>query len=173
MMELTIHIVYLASATALLTAMARWDVLMLRENDFIGSQYLSWFRETEESFSIKRIIALAAIFVSMANLGVYVEAFVAVVLIVLTVFLLGKRGEKTSPVVVPLWRPLVMELAPMLILVAVVALFGAGDIDQSLVWAARVALLLTVLSSAFALFACKLCGRSKPQINENQQQTEI
>ncbi|MBP5561995.1 MAG: hypothetical protein J6X70_09415 [Muribaculaceae bacterium] len=163
-MELAIHIVFLASAIVLLVAMSRWDAMMLQRCEFSGDEYIKWFRETDESFSFKRIATLAAIVVTMANLGIYVEAIVAAVILVLAIALLCKRDGPLP------WRHFMVELAPMLVIVAVVVLFGAGDIDQSLVWAARMGLLLAVLSSAFALLANKLC---KPITDKQEQTNEI
>ena len=91
------NILLAVSAFFSLVVMLRWDLLMLQEKDYSNKEFMAWIQETDESYSLKRIIPMAAL-VACATPWAR-ESWMVVLLLAITMaalattILLGKRKE--------------------------------------------------------------------------------
>jgi len=55
------NILLAVSAFFSLVVMLRWDLLMLQSKDYSNKQFMAWIQESDESYSPKRIVPMAAL----------------------------------------------------------------------------------------------------------------
>lgn len=55
------NILLAISAFLSLVAMLRWDLLMLQDKDYSNKKFMAWLQESDETYSTKRIIPMAAL----------------------------------------------------------------------------------------------------------------
>ena len=55
------NILLAVSAFFSLVVMLRWDLLMLQSNDYSNKQFMAWLQDSDESYSPKRIVPMAAL----------------------------------------------------------------------------------------------------------------
>ena len=95
--QLIANILLAVSSCFALVVMLRWDLIMLQEKDYSNKQFMAWLQESDESFSPKRIIPMAAL-VACATPWAR-ESWMVVLLIAIamaalaTTLLLGKRKD--------------------------------------------------------------------------------
>lgn len=96
--QLIANILLAVSAFCSLATMLRWDLLCLQQNDNSNTQFMQWLQKVDESYSTKRIVAMAALVASAtpwARQSWMVVAILAFVMIVLTVTTFSTKHEKT------------------------------------------------------------------------------
>ena len=59
--QLIANILLAVSSFYSLAVMLRWDLLMLHNNDYSNKQFMTWLQESDESYSTKRIVPMAAL----------------------------------------------------------------------------------------------------------------
>lgn len=59
--QLMANILLAVSAFFSLVVMLRWDLLMLQDKDNSNKQFMAWLQESDESYSTKRIVPMAAL----------------------------------------------------------------------------------------------------------------
>lgn len=59
--QLIANILLAVSSFFSLAVMLRWDLLMLRENEYSNKQFMAWLQDSDESYSSKRIVPMAAL----------------------------------------------------------------------------------------------------------------
>ena len=80
-----------------LVVMLRWDLLMLQGKDYSNKQFMAWLQETDESYSPKRIVPMAALVACAtpwARESWMVVLLIAIAMVALaTTLLASKRKE--------------------------------------------------------------------------------
>ena len=95
--QLIANILLAISSFFALVVMLRWDLLMLKDKDYSNKEFMAWLQETDESYSPKRIVPMAAL-VACATPWAR-ESWMVVLLIAIAMtalaatFLIGKRKE--------------------------------------------------------------------------------
>ncbi|MBQ9585660.1 MAG: hypothetical protein IJR20_06660 [Muribaculaceae bacterium] len=91
------NILLAVSSFFALVVMLRWDLLKLQDNDNSNKQFMVWLQETDESYSTKRIIPMAALVACAtpwARESWMVVLLIAIAMTALAVtFLHGKRKQ--------------------------------------------------------------------------------
>lgn len=91
------NILLAVSAFFSLVVMLRWDLLMLQSNDYSNKQFMAWLQESDESYSPKRIVPMAALVACAtpwARESWMVVLLIAIVMTALAITLLiGNRKE--------------------------------------------------------------------------------
>lgn len=95
--QLIANILLAISSFFALVVMLRWDLLMLQGKDYSNKEFMAWLQDTDESYSPKRIVPMAAL-VACATPWAR-ESWMVVLLIAIAMtalaatFLIGKRKE--------------------------------------------------------------------------------
>lgn len=82
-----------------LAAMLRWDALCMQQHEYSNKQFMQWLQHTDESYSTKRIVAMAALVASAtswARESWMVVAIVALTMLVLAVVTLRLKHESKA-----------------------------------------------------------------------------
>ncbi len=91
------NILLAVSSFFALVVMLRWDLLMLQGKDYSNKEFMAWLQETDESYSPKRIVPMAALVACAtpwARESWMVVLLLAIVMAALaTTMLLSKRKE--------------------------------------------------------------------------------
>ena len=85
------NILLAISAFLSLVAMLRWDLLMLQDKDYSNKKFMAWLQESDETYSTKRIIPMAALMAcatSWARQSWMVVLLIAIAMIAVTITLL-------------------------------------------------------------------------------------
>ena len=85
------NILLAISAFLSLVAMLRWDLLMLQDKDYSNKKFMAWLQESDETYSTKRIIPMAALMAcatSWARQSWMVVALIAIAMVAVTITLL-------------------------------------------------------------------------------------
>ena len=85
------NILLAISAFLSLVAMLRWDLLMLQDKDYSNKEFMAWLQESDETYSTKRIIPMAALMAcatSWARQSWMVVALIAIAMVAVTITLL-------------------------------------------------------------------------------------
>lgn len=95
--SLIANILLAVSSFFALVVMLRWDLLMLHSKQYSNKHFLEWIHESDESYSTKRVIPMAALVACgtpWARESWMVVVLIAIAMTVLaTTFLMGKRKE--------------------------------------------------------------------------------
>ena len=59
--QLIANILLAVSSFFSLVVMLRWDLLMLQDKEYSNKQFMAWIQESDESYSTKRVIPMAAL----------------------------------------------------------------------------------------------------------------
>jgi len=81
-----------------LAVMLKWDMLSLQLNAYSNKQMMEWLQSTDESYSTKRIVPMAALVACAtpwARQSWIVVALLALIMIVLAVVMLRTKHEKS------------------------------------------------------------------------------
>ena len=85
------NILLAISAFLSLVAMLRWDLLMLQGKDYSNKEFMAWLQESDETYSTKRIIPMAALMAcatSWARQSWMVVLLIAIAMVAVTTTLL-------------------------------------------------------------------------------------
>lgn len=85
------NILLAISAFLSLVAMLRWDLLMLQDKDYSNKKFMAWLQESDETYSTKRIIPMAALMAcatSWARQSWMVVLLIAIAMVAVTITLL-------------------------------------------------------------------------------------
>ena len=80
-----------------LAVMLRWDLLMLRENEYSNKQFMAWLQDSDESYSSKRIVPMAALVACAtpwARESWMVVGIIAVAMVALATALLASKRKQ-------------------------------------------------------------------------------
>lgn len=94
--QLIANILLAVSAFFSLVAMLRWDLLILQGKDYSNKEFMTWLHDSEEIFSTKRVIPMAALMACAtpwARESWIVVLLIAIAMAVLTVTLLISKRK--------------------------------------------------------------------------------
>lgn len=94
--QLIANILLAVSAFFSLVAMLRWDLLILQGKDYSNKEFMTWLHDSEETFSTKRVIPMAALMACAtpwARESWIVVLLIAIAMAVLTVTLLISKRK--------------------------------------------------------------------------------
>ena len=93
--SLIANILLAISAFLSLVVMLRWDLLMLQGKDYSNKEFMAWLHDSDETFSAKRVTAMAALMACAtpwARESWMVVLLIAIAIAALSItFLIGKR----------------------------------------------------------------------------------
>lgn len=95
--QLIANILLAVSSFFSLAVMLRWDLLMLRENEYSNKQFLAWLQDSDESYSSKRIVPMAALVACAtpwARESWMVVGIIAVAMVALATALLASKRKQ-------------------------------------------------------------------------------
>lgn len=95
--QLIANILLAVSSFYSLAVMLRWDLLMLRENEYSNKQFMAWLQDSDESYSSKRIVPMAALVACAtpwARESWMVVGIIAVVMAALATALLASKRKQ-------------------------------------------------------------------------------
>ena len=95
--QLIANILLAVSSFFSLAVMLRWDLLMLRENEYSNKQFMAWLQDSDESYSSKRIVPMAALVACAtpwARESWMVVGIIAVAMVALTTALLASKRKQ-------------------------------------------------------------------------------
>ncbi len=81
-----------------LVLMLMWDALMLQEHDYSGKEFMGWIQESDESYSAKRILPMAALVACAtpwARESWIVVALLAIAMLGLGIVMLRMKHKKS------------------------------------------------------------------------------
>lgn len=94
--QLIANILLAVSAFFSLVAMLQWDLLILQGKDYSNKEFMTWLHDSDETFSTKRIIPMAALMACAtpwARESWIVVLLIAIAMAVLTVTLLISKRK--------------------------------------------------------------------------------
>lgn len=89
--QLIANILLAVSGFFSLVVMLRWDLLMLQDKEYSNKQFMTWLHDSDETFSTKRIIPMAALMAcatSWARQSWMVVLLIAIAMVAVTTTLL-------------------------------------------------------------------------------------
>ena len=95
--QLIANILLAVSSFFSLAVMLRWDLLMLRENEYSNKQFMAWLQDSDESYSSKRIVPMAALVACAtpwARESWMVVGIIAVAMVALATALLASKHKQ-------------------------------------------------------------------------------
>ena len=95
--QLIANILLAVSSFFSLAVMLRWDLLMLRENEYSNKQFMAWLQDSDESYSSKRIVPMAALVACAtpwARESWMVVGIIAVAMVALATALLASKRKQ-------------------------------------------------------------------------------
>ncbi len=95
--QLIANILLAVSSFYSLAVMLRWDLLMLRENEYSNKQFMAWLQDSDESYSSKRIVPMAALVACAtpwARESWMVVGIIAVAMVALATALLASKRKQ-------------------------------------------------------------------------------
>lgn len=95
--QLIANILLAISSFFSLAVMLRWDLLMLRENEYSNKQFMAWLQDSDESYSSKRIVPMAALVACAtpwARESWMVVGIIAVAMVALATALLASKRKQ-------------------------------------------------------------------------------
>ena len=96
--QLIANILLAVAACFSLVLMLRWDLLMLQHKDYSNKEFMNWLQSTDESYSTKRIVAMAALVACAtpwARESWMVVLILAIVMLSLAIVMLCTKQEKS------------------------------------------------------------------------------
>ena len=95
--QLIANILLAVSSFFSLAVMLRWDLLMLRENEYSNKQFMAWLQDSDESYISKRIVPMAALVACAtpwARESWMVVGIIAVAMVALATALLASKRKQ-------------------------------------------------------------------------------
>ena len=95
--QLIANIFLAVAGFVLLAAMLKHDMISLQSNDYSNKEFMHWLQSSNESYSTKRIVPMAALVAcasQWARQSWMVVALIAVAILVLTVAMFFKKTDK-------------------------------------------------------------------------------
>jgi hypothetical protein len=95
--QLIANILLAVAACFSLVLMLRWDMLKLQQLDYSGKEFMTWLQESDESYSTKRIVPMAALVACAtpwARQSWMVVALIAIAMLGLGIVLLRTKHER-------------------------------------------------------------------------------
>ncbi|MGN1266226.1 MAG: hypothetical protein ACI4UL_10465, partial [Muribaculaceae bacterium] len=143
--EEIVNVVFAVSALFALAVMLKHDMQMMQQNSYRNERYIKWFKQSNESTSMQRLMALlATVFgaTSICENSFYVILIVSAILVWTGVSELKKKFKKPLVFTKRVQRLYFTELALILLVTAAVAVY-----KQSIYVAAWVMSLATAVSA--------------------------
>ena len=163
------HIGLLIAALFALCVMLRWDLQMQQQNSYFNSRYSKWLKQSGETTSSRRLVALAVLLgaiTTWAQQSWLVVCVLIAVLVIMGVMMLRKRYKKPLVFTRRVGRIYFTALALVLIAVALCAWLGSRDgAENAARCAALMAVLALTLSWAIAMLANWLLKPVERHIN--------
>lgn len=164
--QLITHISLVVAGFLSLAMMLRYDMVMLQQQDYSNKKFMHWLQDSEETYSTKRIVPMAAL-VGCATTYAR-ESWMVVALITVAIFALAitmMLSKKAKPLQLS-----TRAIATLVIVLAIVAACGISLLTAKFTLEAGMfMLLLTSFSYVLLLGTNWIVGLFSKKTNNNTQ----